>query len=180
MKKIASLSILVLIMLVTTACGSATPVATQIPTQPVATESVATEPTVTEPAATESVATQSSPTEAGAADAGTQVDVTLADNTIDSSLTTFQVGVPYTFVITNTGRRGHNFNISTPVAEVGSLEAALQTALLAVPQSQLGPGASVTVEYTFPDTAEGKNLEFSCLIRMHYQMGMLLPITVTQ
>ena len=180
MKKIASLSILIVIMLLTTACGSATPVATQIPTQPVATEPVATEPTVTEPAATESVATQSSPTEAGAVGTGTQVDVTLADNTIDSTLTAFQVGVPYTFVITNAGRRGHNFNISTPVSEAGSLEAALQTALLAVPQSQLGPGASVTVEYTFPDTAAGQNLEFSCLIRMHYQMGMLLPITVTQ
>jgi len=175
MKKIASLSILMLIMLLTTACGSATPVATQIPTQPVATEPVATEPAATEPEAT-----QSSPTEPGAVGTGTQVDVTLADNTIDSSLTTFQIGVPYTFVITNAGRRGHNFNISTPVSEAGSLEAALQTALLAVPQSQLGPGASVTVEYTFPDTAAGQNLEFSCLIRMHYQMGMLLPITVTQ
>lgn len=170
MKKITSLSILVLIMLLTTACGSATPVATQIPTQPAATEAVATEP----------AATQSSPTDVGAAGAGTQVDVTLADNTINASVTTFQVGVPYTFVITNTGRRGHNFNISTPVSEAGSLEAALQTALLAVPQSQLNPGASVTVEYTFPDSAAGKNLEFSCLIRMHYQMGMWLPITVTQ
>jgi uncharacterized cupredoxin-like copper-binding protein len=95
-------------------------------------------------------------------------------------LTSFQVGVPYTFVITNTGRRGHNFNISTPVSEAGSLDAALQTALVAVPQSQLGSGASVTVEYTFPDSAAGQNLEFACLIRMHYQMGMLLAITVTQ
>jgi len=109
-----------------------------------------------------------------------QVDITLVDNKIQSPITTFQVGVPYTFVITNTGQRGHNFNISTPVSEAGSLEAALQTALLAVPQSQLAPGASVTVEYTFPDSAAGQNLEFSCLIRMHYQMGMLLPITVTQ
>ena len=174
MKKITLLSIFVLIMLLATACGSATPVATQIPTQPAPTELAATEPVATEPAAT-----QSSPTEVGSVGTGTQVDITLADNTIDSSLTTFQIGVPYTFVITNAGRRAHNFNISTPVSEVGSLEAALQTALLAVPQSQLGPGANVTVEYTFPDTAAGQNLEFSCLIRMHYQMGMLLPITVT-
>jgi uncharacterized cupredoxin-like copper-binding protein len=180
MKKIASFSMLVLILLLATACGSAAPAATQIPTQPAATEPATAEPTATEPAVTEPAATQSSPTEVGAVGTGTQVDVTLADNTIDSSMTTFQVGVPYTFVITNAGRHGHNFNISTPVSDAGSLEAALQTALLAVPQSQLNPGASVTVEYTFPDTAEGQNLEFACLIRMHYQMGMLLPITVTQ
>lgn len=108
------------------------------------------------------------------------MDVTLADNTIDSSLTTFKIGVPYTFVIKNTGRHAHNFIINPPVSVVGSLEAALNSALLAVPQEQLGVSESVTVEYTFPDTAEGQLLEFSCLIRRHYEDGMLLPITVTQ
>ena len=163
MRRIAILFLIVIPMLIT-ACGSATPVvtqptATQLPAiQPSATAGVPTEA----PAATEIVATEPAATEPPAASGtGTQVDITLADNTIDSSLTTFQVGVPYTFVITNAGQRGHNFNISTPVSEAGSLEAALQTALLAVPQSQLGPGASVTVEYTFPDSAAGQNLELS-------------------
>ena len=165
MKRISFMFVIALALLSVTACGSPTPAATQPPTQ-----AAATQPP-TQPAATEAPSTSGN---------ATQVDVTLADNTIQSSLTSFQVGVPYTFVITNTGRRGHNFNISTPVSEAGSLDAALQTALVAVPQSQLGPGASVTVEYTFPDSAAGKNLEFACLIRMHYQMGMLLPITVTQ
>lgn len=121
-------------------------------------------------------------TEAGATEApisGTRVDITLADNTIESTLTTFQVGVPYTFVIVNEGRHAHNFNISKPVSVAGSLGAALEGALLAVPQEQLGAGASVTVEYTFPDSAAGQLLEFSCLIRRHYEDGMLLAITVT-
>jgi uncharacterized cupredoxin-like copper-binding protein len=109
-----------------------------------------------------------------------QVDVTLADNTIESSLTTFQAGVPYTFVIKNEGRHAHNFIISQPVAEAGSLDAALQGALLAVPQSQLPVSATVTVDYTFADSAVGANLEFSCLIRMHYEDGMWLTIAVTQ
>ena len=107
------------------------------------------------------------------------MDVTLADNTIDSSLTTFKVGVPYTFVITNTGRHAHNFNINPPVSVAGSLDAALNSALLAVPQEGLGVGESVTVEYTFPDSAAGQLLQFSCLIRRHYEDGMLLGITVT-
>ena len=161
MKRISFMFVIALALLLVTACGSATSAVTQPPAQPAATQ----------PAATEAPSTSGN---------ATQVDVTLADNTIKSSLTTFQVGMSYTFVITNTGRRGHNFNISTPVSEAGSLDAALQTALVAVPQSQLGPGASVTVEYTFPDSAAGQNLEFACLIRMHYQDGMLLPITVTQ
>jgi len=81
------------------------------------------------------------------------VEVMLADNTIDSSLTTFKVGVPDTFVIKNTGRHAHNFNINTPVSVAGSLDAALSSALLAVQQDQLPVGATVTVEYTFPDSA---------------------------
>jgi uncharacterized cupredoxin-like copper-binding protein len=130
------------------------------------------------PAATQAPATSSS-AQATASANGTEVDVTLADNTIDSSLTTFKVGVPYTFVITNTGRHAHNFNINPPVSVAGSLDAALNSALLAVPQEGLGVGESVTVEYTFPDSAVGQLLEFSCLIRRHYEDGMLLGITVT-
>jgi uncharacterized cupredoxin-like copper-binding protein len=172
MKRINLLFPLVIVVLFATACAGPTPTATEAPatdvppTQPVATEVPATQPAAESPTAAPSGATQ--------------IDITLVDNKVQSPVTTFQVGVPYTFVITNAGQRGHNFNINTPVSEAGSLEAALQTALLAVPQSELGPGASVTVEYTFPADAAGKNLEFSCLIRMHYQMGMLLPITVTQ
>ena len=176
MKRISLLILIAVPMLLVTACGSSTMSATEMPV----TDVPATEVPATQPAATEAVPTQPNAGETAPAGNSTQVDITLADNTIDSPVTTFQVGVPYTFVITNAGRHGHNFNISTPVSEVGSLDAALQTALLAVPQSQLGPGTSVTVEYTFPADAAGKNLEFSCLIRMHYQDGMLLPITVTQ
>jgi len=173
MKRIALPFLIAFTLIVATACGGSTPAATQAPTQPAATQAPA------QLAATEAPATQSSPVETSPVGNAMQVDITLADNTIESSLTTFQVGVPYTFVITNTGRRGHNFNISTPVSITGSLEAALSSALLVVKQSELEPGASVTVEYTFPDSAAGQLLEFACLIRMHYQGGMLLPIIVT-
>jgi uncharacterized cupredoxin-like copper-binding protein len=164
MKKITLLFIVMIAMIVITACGASAPTATQAPvSQPVATEAPV----------------QPTATEAPVAAAGTQVDVTLDDNTIDSSLTTFQVGVPYTFVITNKGNHAHNFNITQPVSVAGSLDAALQNALLVVPKNQLGGGAQVTVEYTFPDTAASTQLEFSCLITRHYNDGMFLAITVT-
>jgi uncharacterized cupredoxin-like copper-binding protein len=175
MKKTTTLFSILLVMFLAVACASATPVATQEPTQPVATEPP-TQPATevpTEPAATEA------PTQAPVTGEN-QVDVTLADNTIDASMTEFKVGVPYTFVITNTGQHAHNFNINPPVSVAGSLEQALDSALLAVPQNQLGAGQTATVEFTFPATAAGQLLEFSCLIRRHYEDGMKVDITVTQ
>ena len=156
MKRIAWLYVTAFILVLATACGTpatAAPQATAEATQPAE--------------------------ESGGNGNDTQVIINLADNTIESSLTTFQVGVSYTFVITNAGRHAHNFNVSTPVSVAGSLQAALSGALLAVEQDQLGAGASVTVEFTFPESAAGQLLEFSRLIRRHYEDGMLLPITVT-
>jgi uncharacterized cupredoxin-like copper-binding protein len=163
MKKIITLYIITLSTFFVAACSSQASTPTQASIQPAATESP----------------TQSGATEAPAAP-GNQVNVTLADNTIEASTTTFQVGVPYTFVITNSGRHAHNFNINPPVSVTGSLEEALNKALLAVPQEQLGVGQTATVDFTFPDSAAGQLLEFSCLIRKHYEDGMKVDITVTK
>src|SRR5688500_2619983 len=105
MKKIPPLFIFVLVMFLIAACGNATPATTQETAQPAATE------LPTEPGATESVPVTGD----------NQVNITLADNTIDASMTSFQVGVPYTFVITNDGQHAHNFNINPPVSVAGSL-----------------------------------------------------------
>ena len=170
MKKITLLVVVVFAMIIVAACGASAPAVTEVPvSQPVATEP-AIQPTAIQPTATEPVAAMN----------GTDVEVTLGDNTIDSSLTTFQVGVPYKFVITNKGNHAHNFNITQPVSVAGSLDAALQNALLVVPKNELGGGAQVTVEYTFPDTAASTQLEFSCLIARHYEDGMKLAVTVTK
>jgi len=174
MKRIALMFVIAFAMIFVTACGGSAATATQAPVQPAATDApiqpAATDAPI-QPAATESPASSGS---------GTLVNITLADNTIESSLTAFQAGVPYTFVITNAGRRAHNFNINPPVSVAGSLDAALSNALLVVKQDQLASGASVTVEYTFPDSAVSQQLEFSCLIRKHYEDNMKLAITVTK
>ncbi len=108
-----------------------------------------------------------------------QVVVTLADYTISSTQTTFKAGVPYTFVIKNNGSHLHNFNIAPPVSITGSEDASLSAALLAVTQDKLPIGGGTTVQFTFPPSAVGQPLEFSCLIRRHYEEGMRLAITVT-
>lgn len=163
--------LIVLVMFIISACRSAaesSATATQAPAQP---------PAATQ-APTQSAATEA-PTQA-ASGSGTTVNITLADNTITSSTTTFKVGVPYTFLITNTGRHAHNFNINPPISVTGSLDASLSKALVAVPQEKLRTGASATVSFTFPDSAAGQLLEFSCLIRQHYEDGMHVDITVTK
>lgn len=178
MKKIMVL-ISILLAILVSACASPAATATQAPTQPVIietpTQSVTTESPATEaptqPAATEAPTTSPSTNE---------INIDLADNTIDASTTTFQVGVPYTFVIKNSGQHAHNFNINPPVSVAGSLQGALDSALLVVPQDQLAPGQSATVQFTFPDSAAGQLLEFSCLIRNHYEDGMHVDITVSQ
>ncbi|MEJ5224377.1 MAG: hypothetical protein WHV44_07965 [Anaerolineales bacterium] len=109
-----------------------------------------------------------------------QVKVTMGDNWIMSDITTFKVGQTYVFNITNTGNRVHNFNINKPAAELttSAIQAAYDGALLRVPNAQLGPGASVSVEFTFTQPAAPGELEFSCLIERHYKSGQVLPIIV--
>jgi uncharacterized cupredoxin-like copper-binding protein len=158
MRQIALLTLLLLFGLFGAACGTAAPAAPS--PQP----------------ASGTVAAQAP----AAAGDSTQVDVTLADNTITSSLATFKAGVPYTFVIKNNGNHLHNFNIAQPVSVTGSLDASLSGALVTVTQDKLPLGGGTTIQYTFPDSAVGMPLEFSCLIKRHYEDGMRLAITVTK
>lgn len=148
--------LIMLVMFLVSACGSPAATATQAPPQSAATEA---------------------PASSGS---DTTVNITLADNTIDASMTTFKAGIPYTFVIKNMGRHAHNFNINPPVSVTGSLDESLNKALLAVPQEQLAVGKTATATFTFPDSAAGQLLEFSCLIRQHYEDGMHVDITVTK
>lgn len=153
MKRALFLSVMAVSLLFLTACGT----------------SAAAEPATTQPPANQ-------PAPSGN---GTEVDVTLADNTIQSSATTFKAGVAYRFVIINNGTHQHNFNINPPADIAGGLDQALAKALLTVDQSQLPLGGGTTVTYTFPASAVGQKLEMSCLIKRHYEDGMRLPITVT-
>jgi uncharacterized cupredoxin-like copper-binding protein len=165
MKRALLLPVFVAALLLLTACGA-----------PAAAELAPTSaPTDAQPVLTSAPVDQ--PT--SAAGGATEVDITLADNTIQSSLTTFKAGVPYRFVIINNGRHPHSFSINPPVDVAGSLDTAQAKALMNVDQGQLPLGGGTTVTYTFPASAVGQQLEMSCLIRRHYDDGMRLAITVT-
>ena len=119
-----------------------------------------------------------SPQEPGSA---TDVKVTLTDFGVVSSSTQFTAGLPYTFTITNQGQVPHEFMFIPPVmAGMADMhgEATHNTALIEVDESQLPPGATYVLSYTFPKSVAGTDLEIACHTPGHYEAGMRLPITV--
>lgn len=172
MKK--SLFSVLILGLVLTACGGTVSTTAPAATEPVMQDTMTSAPP---PAAT---ATEAATQPAPVAGDKVQVEVTEGDNWIKSSLTTFKVGVPYVFTVTNTGRRAHIFSISHPVTDrsLNGMDAAQASALVLVPREQLLPGAVATVEHTFTEPAPAGTLEFACLILMHYNMGQYLSIVV--
>lgn len=110
-----------------------------------------------------------------------EVDVTLADFEIVASQTDFKAGQTYQFVISNEGTLNHEFMVMEPLAmdSMGMSMAEMdEMALLMVEQEELSPGETVTVEYTFPASTSGDDLEFACHVEGHYEQGMNLPINV--
>jgi len=107
----------------------------------------------------------------------TTVTVTLTDFKIDSSLTSFSVGVPYHFVVTNKGAITHEFEIMPPGQAENTPDQLPKTALAGIKGNDLTPGTTKTLDYTFTQAPAG-GLEFACHMAGHYEAGMHLPITV--
>jgi len=112
-----------------------------------------------------------------------EVKVTLTDFGIESSRTSFEVGVPYHFVVTNNGAVNHEIMIMAPLSEEQmmmdmDMEAMDEMALAMIEEDELTPGTTKTLDYTFTEPAATGDLEFVCHVEGHYEAGMKLPITV--
>jgi len=97
------------------------------------------------------------------------VQITLSEFKIDSSLTTFNVGTPYHFTIHNAGTVNHEWEI------MPRGDSNLSDALIMVGQQDLPAGATVTRDFTFTKAGD---FEFACHLPGHYEAGMHTPITV--
>lgn len=107
------------------------------------------------------------------------VDITADDFSFQSSVTTFQVGTPYHFSVTNRGKVPHEIMIMQPVkAGMMSMEEMDKMALAHIEQEDLQSGATASVDYTFTAPAQTGALEFACHLPGHYEAGMKLPIEV--
>ena len=106
------------------------------------------------------------------------VQVTLSDTKVDSSLTTFTAGMPYHFVVTNTGQVSHQF-VMIPMGmgmEHMSVDEMHHTALYMY--DSVAPGETRMFDYTFAMPTAGQSLEFACGTQGHYAAGMQLPFMV--
>jgi uncharacterized cupredoxin-like copper-binding protein len=115
---------------------------------------------------------------AGAAGQPVTVQVTLTSFAINSSLTTFSVGVPYHFVVTNKADVNHEFYIMPPVSDASQVDAMKKQAVGGISGDQLTPGTTKTLDVTFTKPAPAGTLEFACHLPGHYEAGMRLPIVV--
>ena len=119
------------------------------------------------------------------ADGSINVDVTLTDFTMESSVTTFEAGKTYRFTITNEGLVPHEFVIAEPLmegedhSEDMGMEMMHEGLVIEVEEDELQPGATVTVDATFLDHVDGE-LEFACHLEGHYEAGMRSPISMKE
>ena len=100
------------------------------------------------------------------------VQVSLTDMAIASSLTTFTVGVPYTFVVTNNGQVEHEMVIEPR----GAVDEPMEVNGQESEADEIEPGQTKSVTWTF--TAPGE-YQLGCHVPAHYEAGMVIPIEVT-
>jgi uncharacterized cupredoxin-like copper-binding protein len=105
-----------------------------------------------------------------------QVQVTLSEFKITSSVTAFSPGTSYHFVVTNNGKITHEFMIM-PMGmymEHMSMDEMHKIALYMF--DTVAPGETKTFDYTFNQSLGGQNFEFACHLPGHYEAGMRLPV----
>lgn len=114
------------------------------------------------------------------------VNVTLREFSVESSVTDFQPGVPYHFIVKNEGQIPHEFMIM-PMTMLGthmpgmpemSMEERDAAALVMIPEAQLPAGATAEADYTFESVPAGSEIEMVCTLPGHLEAGMHLPIRI--
>src|SRR6266516_3072104 len=106
------------------------------------------------------------------------VQVTLSENKVESSLTTFTTGMPYHFVVMNTGHVAHQF-VMLPMGmsmEHMSIDQIHHASLFMY--DSVAPGETRTFDYTFAPSSAGQGFEFACGTQGHYGAGMQVPFMV--
>ncbi|MBI4236773.1 MAG: hypothetical protein HY688_05425 [Chloroflexi bacterium] len=95
-----------------------------------------------------------------------EVEVTLSEYRVASSLTSFSKSAPFRFAIKNAGTTEHEWMVMPR----GATEHSKMLAHAGMPA-----GSARVQEFTFKRAGD---YEFACHLPGHYEAGMVLPITI--
>ena len=105
------------------------------------------------------------------------VSVTEVEFSIIPSITTFHVGVPYYFVVTNKGKQTHAFTFVPTYPDGTPMDEYYQYNHMLVGLDTIPPGTTQTINHTFTKADIGY-YEMACRMRGHYMAGMHRPAQV--
>lgn len=110
------------------------------------------------------------------------VQVSMSEFQVESSMKEFKMNTPYRFIVTNKGTVNHDFAISPPVMAgmTMSVEDMHKQSLAVIEANDFPPGTTKTVDVTFTKPTSSAPLEFACHTAGHHEAGMFMPITVMQ
>ena len=109
-----------------------------------------------------------------------EVQVTLSEFKVTSSVTTLSPGTSYHFVVTNNGQVPHEFMIMPEGMNMTGMSMDEMHKMALAMIDNVAPGQTKTIDYTFASSNPGQNFEFACHLPGHYEAGMKLPITVNK
>ena len=117
------------------------------------------------------------PIEQTAVAGAVEVHVTLLEYKIISTVTTFRVGVPYHFTVTNRGTMVHEFMITLDHPDGTAYPSGEQDAHAIIHIEVVNPGTTININYTFLPSS-GSRYEMACQMRGHYAAGMHLSLII--
>ena len=106
------------------------------------------------------------------------VQVTLTATSMMSSLSTFAPGMPYHFVVTNSGQVPYVFMMAPMGMSMGHMSIDQMHHAALYMYDQVAPGETKAFDYTFPQSAAGNHFQFTCFPLGHVEMGMQFPFMV--
>ncbi|MBO0779464.1 MAG: hypothetical protein J2P37_11615 [Ktedonobacteraceae bacterium] len=112
-----------------------------------------------------------------------EVQITLSDFRIASSLMAFIPGVPYHFTVTNRGKTAHELILMSSMMKTMPMSGMPMSTMEKMALTAVGtmkPGETRTFDYTFVSSTAGPHPELSCRLPGHYEAGMRLDVTVGQ
>jgi uncharacterized cupredoxin-like copper-binding protein len=156
------------VLLVLVGCSSVVSTPSGTPGSQSAPSASATAPTPTTPPGSQASATTTS---------AQVVHVTLTDSRINADHSTLYAGMPYHFVVTNTGQVTYQFMMGQGGWQSDHMPMGWQHQMTPYRSYQIAPGATTTFDYTFPASATGPRFGFGCY-QQGGQEGMWYPFTV--